>query len=102
MTALFIVLFVLSFAGNITLIWYLNKLVANLKNGVKGIDDLQELLEEYNNSLEGMLQLDQYYGDDTMATAVKNTKMIIEACKFYKQSVLDIDNEASIDPNKAG
>jgi hypothetical protein len=72
------------------------KLIKNLNNGVKGVDDLQELLQEYTVLLEGMLQLDQYYGDDTVNGAVKNTKLVIEACKFYKKSVLDIE-EANFD-----
>jgi hypothetical protein len=96
MTVLFATLFVLSAAGNGLLVWYVRKLIKNLNNGVKGVDDLQELLEEYTGLLEGMLQLDQYYGDDTISGAVKNTKLVIEACKFYKKSVLDID-EANIE-----
>lgn len=92
MTVLFATLFVISLACNIVLIWYLTKVVDNLKNGVKGVDDLQELLEEYNASLNSMLTLDEYYGDDTISAAVQNTKMVIEACKFYKKSVLEIDD----------
>lgn len=97
MTIIFAMLFALSAAGNAILVWYIRRLIKNLNNGVKGIDDLQALLEEYTGLLEGMVQLDQYYGDDTINGAIKNTKLVIEACKFYKKSVLDIEDEANID-----
>ena len=97
MTGLFATLLAISLVCNLVLVWYLSKIVNNLKNGVKGVDDLQELLEEYTASLESMLTLDQYYGDDTATAAVKNTKMVVEACKFYKKSVLELDEgEAEI------
>ena len=97
MTIIFAMLFALSAAGNAVLVWYIRRLIRNLNNGVKGIDDLQGLLEEYTGLLEGMVQLDQYYGDDTINGAIKNTKLVIEACKYYKKSVLDIEEEANID-----
>lgn len=98
-------LFLVSLSANIVLAWYISKLVKNLTRGIKGVDDLQELLEEYSSLLEGMLQLDQYYGDETINGAVKNTKMVVEACKFYKKSVLDISesvDEENFETTKTG
>jgi hypothetical protein len=99
MTIFFATMFVLSVIVNILLVWYVRKLILNLKNGVKGIDDLQELLQEYCNSLVEISNLEQYYGDETITAAAKNTKMVIEACKFYKNSVLDTEQEEAIDKN---
>jgi hypothetical protein len=84
------------------LAWYIKKLVNNLKNGIKGVDELQDLLEQYSSSMEEIGKLDQYYGDDTINAAVKNTKIIIEACKYYKNSVLDTEEEASPIENENG
>jgi predicted PurR-regulated permease PerM len=102
MTVLFATLFVLSIIVNVVLAWYINKLVNNLKNGIKGVDELQELLEQYSSFMEEVGKLDQYYGDDTINAAVKNTKVIIEACKYYKNSVLDIEEEATTIENQNG
>lgn len=102
MTIIFAMLFVLSLLVNITLVWYVQKIVGNLRNGVKNIDELQELLEEYSSSLEEMSKLDEYYGDTTISGAVKNTKMVVEACKFYKNSVLEIEEEVKIDKEQNG
>jgi|LakMenE01Jun11ns_1017448.scaffolds.fasta_scaffold9891912_4 hypothetical protein len=102
MTVLFATLFILSLITNILLVWYIQKLVNNLKSGVKNIDELQELLEEYSSSLQEMSNLDEYYGDTTINGAVKNTKMVIEACKFYKNSVLEIEEEVAVDKEQNG
>lgn len=82
-----------SLTCNIILVWYSRKLVKNLSAGVEGLDDLQQLLDEYASLLSGMAELEQYYGDETVVGAVKNTKMVIEACKFYKKSVLNTETD---------
>ncbi len=90
------VLFILSLAVNCVFVWYIRKLIKQLSFGVNYVQQLQGLLEEYTASLEGMLELEMYYGDDTMTAAVKNTKMVIEACKTYERSVLvkeDVESE---------
>jgi hypothetical protein len=98
-------IFILSFSlllsviFNITLIWYTRKLIKNLNIGIINIDQFQELLNEYASLLESMLTLDQFYGDDTITAAVKNTKMVIEASKFYKNSILEIEDD-SIDKSE--
>ena len=83
----------LSVIFNIVLIWYTRKLIKNLNIGIINIDQFQELLNEYAGLLESMLTLDQYYGDDTITSAIKNTKMVIEASKFYKNSILEIEDD---------
>lgn len=75
------------------LIWYTRKLVQKLSYGVDNIDQLQKLLDEYCALLEGMLQLDQYYGDDTIVGAVKNTKLVVETCKMYKKTIMEQQEE---------
>jgi len=79
---------VLSLAINCILFWYARKLVRQLSFGVNFTQQLQGLLEEYASNLEGMLEMELYYGDETMISAVKNTRMVIETCKMYEKSVL--------------
>ena len=94
---IFVTLFTLSAAGNVVLVWYVRKLMKNFTNGVKGVEEFQGMLQEYVDSLESMLQLDQYYGDDAATTAVKNTKLVVEACKSFKKVILEEDGEDGID-----
>ena len=93
-------LLLLSIIFNLILIWYTRKLIKNLNIGIINIDQFQDLLNEYAGLLESMLTLDQYYGDDTITAAVKNTKMVIEASKFYKNSILEIEDDNIDKPEK--
>lgn len=86
---------ILSLAVNIILFWYVRKLVKQLSFGVSYTQQLQGLLEEYANSLSDMLEMETYYGDDTMSAAVKNTRMVIETCKLYEKSVLKKEDTMS-------
>lgn len=82
-----------SFVIIITLLWYTRKIVQKLSYGVDNIDQLQTLLEEYCQTLEAMLEMDQYYGDETMIAAVKNTRLVIETCKVYKKTIMEQQEE---------
>lgn len=86
---------VLSVTLNVILFWYVRKIIQQLSFGVNYTQQLQDLLEEYCNSLEGMLDMETYYGDDTMTAAVKNTRMVIETCKLYERSVLKKEDDMS-------
>ena len=91
MIALLVFLLVLSIIGNGILIWYTRKLIKNLKFGIENVDGFQKMLEEYCAGLEGVVQMEQYFADETITVAIKNTKLVIEACKAYKTSILETD-----------
>jgi len=93
MTILFAILLILSISLNIVFFWYIRKILQKLSFGVDNIDQLQGLLEEYCSLLESMLTLDQYYGDDTVVAAVKNTKLVIETCKVYKKTIIEQEQQ---------
>jgi hypothetical protein len=84
-----ILFLIISLGLNGVLFWYTRKVVERLSFGVDNVDQLQKLLEEYCLSIENMLEMEQYYGDDTMVAAVKNTKLVIETCKMYKKTIMD-------------
>jgi len=86
-------LLLLSLAGNVILIWYTRKLVQNLQFGVNNVDELQKLLNEYVVLLEPIANMENYYADPVITSTVSNTKMVIEACRVYKNSILQSENE---------
>lgn len=102
MTALLVFLLLVSLAANIILVWYTRKLVKNLDYGVRNVDEFQNMLNDYSQSLNEMSKLDQYYGDETITSAVKNTNLVIEACKFYKKSILELADEVDIGEEQNG
>lgn len=83
----------LSLTANVILVWYSKKLVKNLWNGVNNIDELQNLLLDYSNSLESLYQLEQLYEDENIKVAIANTKLMIEACRVYKSTILKQDDK---------
>jgi len=93
MTILLSILLVLSLVGNGILIWYTRKLVQNLYYGVNNADEMQKLLNEYYDLLEPLATLENYYGEPAITSAIANTKLVMEACKTYKNSIIESDNE---------
>ena len=87
----------LSLTANAVLIWYCRKLVRNLWYGIKNVDELQKLLNEYSGSLQSLYELEQFYGDETIKVAIGNTKLIVEACRVYKESILQKQEEDKIE-----
>jgi hypothetical protein len=83
----------ISIAINIILFWYTRKLIQNLYYGVKNVDELQKLLNEYASLLEPITTMENYYGDPVISSAVANTKLVVEACKGYKNSIIESENE---------
>lgn len=94
------ILLFLSLAANIILVWYCKKLVKNLWYGVQNVDELQRLLNEYSSSLQSLYELQDYYGDETIKVAIDNTKTIVEACRVYKETILQKQDEDYIEKNK--
>jgi hypothetical protein len=93
MTILLSILLVLSLVGNGIFIWYTRKLVQNLYYGVNNVDEMQKLLNEYADLLEPLATLENYYGEPAITSAIANTKLVMEACKTYKNSIIESDNE---------
>lgn len=88
----------ISLVANGVLVWYCRKLVKNLWFGINNVDSLQNLLNEYADSMQSLYELEQFYGDETIKTAISNTKMVVEACRVYKETIIDkqeqkIDNK---------
>jgi hypothetical protein len=88
---------ILSLVLNGILIWYCRKVIKNLWYGVSNVEELQKLLNEYSDSLQTMYELEQFYGDDTIKTAIENTKIIVEACRVYKDTIIEKREENKIE-----
>lgn len=101
MTIILGVLLVISVIGNGILIWYTRKLIQNLYYGVKNVDEMQKLLSEYAALLEPLLTLENYYGDPAITSAITNTKLVVDACKAYKNSIIESQDE-EIQENQEG
>lgn len=94
MTVLLIILLFVSLAANAVLVWYTRKLIQNLYYGVSNIDEMQKMLNEYAELLEPVATMENYYGDPAITATVANTKLVVEACKVFKKTIIkDYDEE---------
>lgn len=83
-----IIALILSVAVNIVLIWYVRKVVQMMAYGIENVEELQKLLNEYAGLLEPVATMENYYGDPAITSAVANTKLVIDACRIYKQTLI--------------
>jgi hypothetical protein len=86
-------LFLISLVVNGVLVWYVRKLIKNLNFGVNNVDEFQKMLEEYSSTLESIIEMEQYYQDEVIKVACNNTRLVIGACKVYKKTILDSEEE---------
>jgi hypothetical protein len=98
MTFFLVFLLLISLTANAILVWYCRKLIKNLWFGINNVEGLQSLLNEYAESMQSLYELEQFYGDETIKTAISHTKMVVEACRIYKESIINkqeqkIDNQ---------
>ena len=79
------------------LVWYSRKVTDQLKFAVTNVEQYQNLLDQYQKSLEAVYKLDEYYGDDTMKVLISHTKMVADACKAFRYSIIDTGEEEKDD-----
>ena len=83
------------------LFWYCRKTAEQLKFAVQNVDAYQELLDQYLNSLKAIFKMDEYYGDDTIAVLIEHTKMVSEACKAFKYTMIEEKNDKKAEESES-
>ena len=101
MTVLLVILLICSLAANVVFIWYTRKLIENLYYGINNVDEMQKLLEEYVSLLEPLVNMENYYNDPAISSAIANTKLVIQTCKVYKNAMLESTNEEAEETKEA-
>ena len=76
MAYLWFVLFILSIAGNVLLVWYIRKLMKQFSDAIRSLSEFQVVISEYQNHLETVSNMESYYGDTTIENLLKHTKDI--------------------------
>ena len=102
MNILLAALLFLSLVVNGVLIWYTRKLVQNLYFGVNNIEEMQKLLDEYATLLEPLATMENYYADPALTSAIANTKLVVEACRVYKKTLIQNYEEENQEEDEVG
>tara|TARA_Y100000034_G_C6624155_1_gene272194 strand:- start:79 stop:381 length:303 start_codon:yes stop_codon:yes gene_type:complete len=81
---MWILLFFFSLLLNIALIWYARNVLLKLLFVSENIGDLLDLMENFSEHVEGVYNLETYYGDEVLQGLVQHSKDIVEDIKEYE------------------
>lgn len=89
-----IILLVLSVGINIFFIRYIRWLLKSTHIASYKAEKVKDLLTAYIEQLNGIYQLEMYYGDETLEAMLKNTKIVVGLLENYIESfvVTESDN----------
>ena len=85
---------IMSATVNVTLVWYIRKLLTKYWFDVEVREKFTEMLEEYVFSIESIYKLEEFYGEETLKKAIAQTKFVVQACKEFKE-ILEKETEES-------
>jgi len=74
-----------SAALNIVSFFYIRFLLKNLKFISETNFGILQALDNYSTHLEGLYELETYYGDQTLQNLLTHSKQIIQEIKLYKE-----------------
>tara|TARA_A100001515_G_scaffold93525_1_gene74849 strand:- start:68 stop:376 length:309 start_codon:yes stop_codon:yes gene_type:complete len=86
MTYLFTILFLVSFALNIVLVWYIRRLISQLYLFTDEVFKLEEHFEAFDEHLGGIYELEMFYGDDTLDGLIRHSKDLLSKVSQFRQS----------------
>ena len=85
----------ISVVVNILLIWYLKKVSEKLMFVSDTIGGLFDSVDVYREHIQGMYELEVYYGDETLQGLITHTKELYEELEQFEgvYSLTDIDED---------
>jgi hypothetical protein len=71
---------------NILLVWYARRLTGQFLFFSESIAGLEESLREFGTHLNGVHEMEMFYGDDTLGALIAHSKDIVETVKEFNDS----------------
>jgi hypothetical protein len=90
----------ISFSVNILFIWYIRKLLLRFWYDVEVRKDFATMLSDYSESLQNLYSLEEFHGEESIKTAIKDTNYIIQATEEFAKT-LSVAEENSQGKTKA-
>tara|TARA_A100001515_G_C4491897_1_gene183597 strand:- start:15 stop:317 length:303 start_codon:yes stop_codon:yes gene_type:complete len=82
--SLLIIFFILSVSINVLLIWYIRKMLSKLLYVSDSIGDLLVSAKNFSSHLDGLHEMETYYGDETLGGLIRHSKQVIEDIKQFE------------------
>ena len=86
MTILFAILLFISLTINGILVWYITKLMNQLYTFTDEVSNLETYFESFGSHLEGIYELEMFYGDQTLDGLILHSKDLLEKVSQFKES----------------
>jgi len=81
--SLLILFLILSVALNIVLLWYIRKMLGKLLSVSDNMGNLVEDLVAYQNHIQGLYELDMYYGEPSLKNLIVHSREIVAHVKDF-------------------
>ena len=103
MMTFFLWLFLLlSIAANALLIWYIKQVIRRVWDLSENMDEIVDLLAEYNSHIETVYEMETYHGDVVIKNLLKHSKEVTETLKAYidAREIVREDPELELDDDE--
>jgi len=80
-----ILFLIFSILVNIFGIWYIYRLLKLLLNTSENIGDLKDTFEEFNEHVQGLYELNMYYGDDSIKALIEHSKIVLQRIQEFEE-----------------
>jgi hypothetical protein len=75
---------VISLSINVILIWYIKKMLQKLLYVSDSIGALLFSAKSFSNHLNGLHEMETFYGDETLGGLIKHSKQVVEDIKEFE------------------
>ena len=83
----------LSLTLNIFLFIYIRWLIKNVVATSEGFGELFDTLEQFSTHIEQVYNLETFYGDETLQSLLRHSKIIVEDLIKFKEAFLFTDED---------
>ena len=90
--SLVIIFLVISVCINALLVWYIRKMLSKLLYVSESIGNLLISAKDFSNHLDGLHEMETYYGDETLGGLIRHSKQVIEDIKEF-EDIYTLTNE---------
>ena len=82
--SLLIFFLILSVSINVLLVWYIRRMLSKLLYVSDSIGDLLVSAKNFSNHLDGLHEMETFYGDETLGGLIRHSKRVVEDIKEFE------------------
>tara|TARA_Y100000592_G_scaffold19004_1_gene29057 strand:- start:39497 stop:39796 length:300 start_codon:yes stop_codon:yes gene_type:complete len=75
---------IVSVGINVLLVWYIRKMLSKLLYVSDSIGDLLVSAKNFSSHLDGLHEMETYYGDETLGGLIRHSKQVIEDIREFE------------------